>query len=116
MIRITRTYQWIISLVLIALTAFPASFTAQTQDDASALKKVTVDGVELHYEERGQGEPVIFVHGSLSDGSYWHDQIAAFAEAGFRAISYSRRYNFPNKNKASGLFGCRRCGWSRSPD
>jgi hypothetical protein len=40
------------------------------------------------------------VHGSLSDGSYWHDQLAPFAEAGFRATTYSRRYNFPNTNKA----------------
>jgi pimeloyl-ACP methyl ester carboxylesterase len=40
-------------------------------------------------------EPVVFVHGSLSDGSYWHDQLAPFAEAGFHTIAYSRRYNFP---------------------
>jgi pimeloyl-ACP methyl ester carboxylesterase len=100
MLRISRTYHWFISVVLVAVAAFPASFAARTQDDASALKKVTVrDGVELHYEERGQREPVIFVHGSLSDGSYWHDQVPRFAEAGFRSISYSRRYSFPNMNK-----------------
>src|SRR5215472_6799354 len=99
MIRTCRTSRWILSLVLVALTGFPPSLTAQTQGAAPALKKVSVrDGVELHYEERGQGTPVIFIHGSLSDGSYWHDQLPAFAEAGFRAIAYSRRYNSPNKN------------------
>ena len=40
----------------------------QTQGAAPALKKVTIRRVELHYEERGQGTPVVFV-GSLSDDS-----------------------------------------------
>ena len=100
MLRISRTHQWIISVALVALAAYPGSAAAQTENTALALKKVTVrDGVELHYEERGQGTPVISVHGSLSDGSYWHDQLAPFAEAGFHVVAYSRRYNFPNKNK-----------------
>ncbi len=29
--------------------------------------------------------------GSLSDGSYWHDQINVFAES-YRAIAYSRQF------------------------
>jgi pimeloyl-ACP methyl ester carboxylesterase len=95
------TAKRIISVVLAAVAAFPASFVAQAQDDTPLLKKIVVrDRVELHYEERGQGTPVIFVHGSLSDGSYWHDQMAPFAKAAFHVIAYSRRYNFPNVNKA----------------
>ena len=43
---------------------------------------------------------MVFVHGSLSDGGYWNDQVNAFAQAGFRAIAYSRRYSPPNNNKA----------------
>lgn len=90
-----------IAVVLTSLATFPALHAAQTHDDSSALKKIVVrDGVELHYEERGHGTPLIFVHGSLSDSSYWHDQLAPFAQAGFHVIAYSRRYNFPNKNKA----------------
>jgi pimeloyl-ACP methyl ester carboxylesterase len=42
---------------------------------------------------------VIFVHGSLSDGGYWADQIDPFAKH-YRAIAYSRRYNYPNVNPA----------------
>jgi pimeloyl-ACP methyl ester carboxylesterase len=100
MTRTCRAQHWILSVVLVVLTAFPGFCTARRENEALALKKVTVrDGVELHYQERGQGMPVVFVHGSLSDGSYWHDQLAPFAEAGFRAIAYSRRYNFPNRNK-----------------
>src|SRR5438105_15266483 len=56
-------------------------------------------GITLHYVEEGRGTPVIFVHGSLSDGGYWADQIGPFAEH-YRAIAYSRRYNYPNTNTA----------------
>ena len=53
--------------------------------------------VVLHYAEEGTGTPVVFVHGSLSEMTYWKDQVQAFAGR-YRAIAYSRRYNFPNHN------------------
>src|SRR5215467_9130926 len=56
-------------------------------------------GITLHYVDKSTGVPVIFVHGSLSDGGYWADQIGPFAEH-YRAIAYSRRYNYPNTNPA----------------
>jgi non-heme chloroperoxidase len=64
-----------------------------------APARVVVDGIELHYIERGSGEPVVLVHGSLVDYGYWEDsnQIAPLAER-YRVIAYSRRYNHPNGN------------------
>ena len=56
-------------------------------------------GITLHYVDEGKGTSVIFVHGSLSDGGYWAGQIAPFAKH-YRAIAYSRRYNYPNTNPA----------------
>ena len=56
-------------------------------------------GIELHYVESGRGTPVIFVHGSLSDYTYWQGQMEPFASA-YHALAYSRRYNFPNRNPA----------------
>jgi pimeloyl-ACP methyl ester carboxylesterase len=56
------------------------------------------DGLELHYVERGHGPVVLFIHGSLGDYSAWDGQLAPFAET-YRAIAYSRRYNYPNVNK-----------------
>ena len=65
-----------------------------------SVKKVNVsDGVDLHYVERGNGEPIIFVHSLTGDYSVWLRQLEAFSESDFRAISYSRRYNYPNENK-----------------
>lgn len=55
------------------------------------------NGITLHYIEQGHGTPLIFVHGSISDGRYWNDQVREFAKH-YRVIAYSRRYNFPNTN------------------
>jgi pimeloyl-ACP methyl ester carboxylesterase len=69
---------------------------------AAALALRTYDlgrGVKLHGVEHGSGPLVIFVHGSLSDFDYWSSEVAAFGST-HRAIAYSRRYNWPNHNKA----------------
>jgi pimeloyl-ACP methyl ester carboxylesterase len=94
--------KWIVHALLLIITALPSHSSAQpSQEPTLTVQKVIVNhGIELHYVERGTGEPVVFVHGSLSDGGYWNDQVRAFAKAGFRAIVYSRRYNPPNNNKA----------------
>jgi non-heme chloroperoxidase len=57
------------------------------------------DGTRLYYVTASLGAPVIFVHGSLSDYSYWDGQLAPFAEK-YRVLAYSRRYNWPNQNPA----------------
>lgn len=52
-------------------------------------------GVKLFYEERGTGQPIVFVHGSICD----YRAFSALTEAlssRFRTIAYSRRYAWPN--------------------
>jgi non-heme chloroperoxidase len=65
--------------------------------------RAVVNGVELHYVERGSGVPVVLVHGSLVDYGYWQDsnQIEPLSQR-FRVIAYSRRYNHPNRNAWTG--------------
>lgn len=65
------------------------------------LNKVTVNGAQLSYRERGSGDPVVFVHGSISDLTIWDPTIEAVAEH-FRAIAYSRRYAWPNADIEDG--------------
>jgi pimeloyl-ACP methyl ester carboxylesterase len=55
-----------------------------------------VNGASLAYLTHGQGEPVVFVHGSASDLRTWHGQLEAIG-ATHRAIVYSRRYARPNQ-------------------
>jgi len=51
---------------------------------------------ELYYVEKGTGQPVIFIHGTLNDFRIWHFQLEKFAQK-YHAISYSRRYAYPNR-------------------
>ncbi len=84
----------------LAVALLCVAAVAQARNGETAFKSAEVDhGIVLHYVEKGSGTAVIFVHGSLSDSGYWSDQIGAFAER-YRAISYSRRYNYPNDNPA----------------
>jgi pimeloyl-ACP methyl ester carboxylesterase len=65
------------------------------------LKIVEVNGASLAYQERGSGEPVVFVHGSISDVTIWEPQLAPVGER-YRGIAYSRRYAWPNEDLADG--------------
>lgn len=58
---------------------------------------VTANGTPLHCFEFGEGDVAVFVHGSLGDYRSWANQFEAFAAAGFRVITYSRRYHYPNR-------------------
>jgi pimeloyl-ACP methyl ester carboxylesterase len=62
-----------------------------------AIKTATVNGTTLAYREQGDGEPVVFVHGALSDLRTWQQQLPPIG-ASYRAISYSRRYARPNED------------------
>jgi len=47
-------------------------------------------GVELAYDERGEGPPVVFVHGVGCPRSLWDETLEALGD-GFRTIAYDRR-------------------------
>lgn len=68
---------------------------AAVQD--SELQPVRMNGVELHYTDRGAGAPIVFVHGGLADYREWEPVAQALPE-GFRTVVYSRRHSFPNRN------------------
>ncbi|HET6245162.1 MAG: alpha/beta hydrolase [Bacteroidetes bacterium] len=59
------------------------------------MKTIEINNTIIHYKETGEGIPVIFVHGSMSDFRTWKSQITLFAKK-FHAIAYSRVYHFPN--------------------
>lgn len=44
----------------------------------------------LYYEERGSGEPLVFVHGHSLDRRMWREQVARFADR-YRVIVYDAR-------------------------
>lgn len=56
-------------------------------------RKSTVSGetVKLYYEDYGQGQPVVLIHGWPLSGDMWEYQVPAIVNAGFRCITYDRR-------------------------
>lgn len=47
--------------------------------------------IELYYEDRGAGRPVVLIHGFPLDGHSWERQAAALLDSGYRVITYDRR-------------------------
>lgn len=47
--------------------------------------------IELHYEDRGSGRPVVLIHGWPLSGASWERQVEALLTAGYRVLRYDRR-------------------------
>ncbi len=47
--------------------------------------------IELYYEDRGDGKPVLLIHGWPLNGASWERQASALLAAGYRVITYDRR-------------------------
>jgi pimeloyl-ACP methyl ester carboxylesterase len=65
----------------------------ETKDNRRVAQKtgyVDIGKTSLYYEEMGQGNPLIMLHGGLLDRRMWDDQFGEFAEQ-YRAIRYDAR-------------------------
>ncbi|GAA2170288.1 MULTISPECIES: alpha/beta fold hydrolase [Glycomyces] len=47
--------------------------------------------VELYYEDQGEGQPVVLIHGYPLNGHSWERQTRELLAAGYRVITYDRR-------------------------
>ncbi|MER5197273.1 alpha/beta fold hydrolase [Streptomyces sp. NPDC002755] len=47
--------------------------------------------IEVHYEDKGSGRPVVLIHGYPLDGNSWEGQTSALLDAGYRVVTYDRR-------------------------
>lgn len=54
------------------------------------MEQASVNGITLEYEEKGSGEPVVFIHGALIANTF-EPLMAEPALNGFRLIRYHRR-------------------------
>jgi uncharacterized protein (TIGR02118 family) len=64
------------------------------EEDAIAdhpLRRIAVDGAELEYEERGSGEPVLLIHGSVLADAFAPLLAERALTERYRVISYHRR-------------------------
>jgi non-heme chloroperoxidase len=53
--------------------------------------KENSSNIDLHYEDHGQGKPVVLIHGYPLSGASWEKQAAVLLAAGHRVITYDRR-------------------------
>ncbi|MBT8401793.1 MAG: alpha/beta hydrolase [Rhodothermia bacterium] len=60
-----------------------------------------IRGTHLEVLEHGAGEPLVLVHGSVSDVRTW-SKVAPRLGQMYRTVSYSRRYHWPNASIAAG--------------
>jgi non-heme chloroperoxidase len=49
------------------------------------------ENVYIHYQDYGQGQPVVLIHGWPLSHKMWEYQIQAIVDAGYRCIAYDRR-------------------------
>jgi len=61
-----------------------------------SLSYVEVNSVKLAYRESGNGEPLVLVHGHISDHRTWTALEAKLSDH-FHVYSYSKRFAWPNK-------------------
>lgn len=56
-----------------------------------SLTTTSTPSTRLHYEDRGEGPPVVLIHGWPLSHRMWEGQINALVEGGYRAVAYDRR-------------------------
>ncbi len=66
------------------------------------MPKQTINGVELFYDERGAGEPIIFHHGYTGAHDVWLDEIAPRLQHKYRCIVMDCRGAGDSEHPADG--------------
>ena len=56
--------------------------------------------IELYYEDKGAGQPIVLIHGYPLNGHSWERQTRDLLAAGYRVITYDRR-GFGQSSKVS---------------
>jgi non-heme chloroperoxidase len=90
-----------LAICLALSAAAPRAAAPQAPTARDPLLMMRVNGVELHYLDRGKGVPVVLVHAGLEDYRAWAPQMEALSRR-HRTITYSRRFNHPNRNRVVG--------------
>lgn len=85
-------------IVLAALSMLIAAFCLYGRYQFRKMEKqyppngqfVTVEGITLDYVSKGEGRPVVFLHGGVLTGNDFRESIDLAASAGFHGIAFDR--------------------------
>jgi pimeloyl-ACP methyl ester carboxylesterase len=99
--RLMKVYA-ILSLIFFAIACKPGSGISTGNNFSGRLepRQVKVNGLTFNYIDAGSGNPVILIHGSISDYREWSKQIPSLSQH-YHVIAYSRRYHPPNPPSGS---------------
>jgi pimeloyl-ACP methyl ester carboxylesterase len=64
--------------------------TAATSSSSASGRSIDVNGVVLYYEEQGEGDPLILIHGGLVSSAMWQAVVPHLVD-GFRVITPDSR-------------------------
>ena len=53
-------------------------------------KFITVEGVKLHYIQKGSGQPIVFLHGGVLTGNDFEQVMEITVQKGYQAIAFDR--------------------------
>ena len=80
-----------------------AQFKHAEKQYAPAGKFVTVDDCKIHYISKGEGPPVVFLHGGILSSRDFEEAVDLAAEKGYRAIAFDRPgYGYSERPKSRG--------------
>jgi pimeloyl-ACP methyl ester carboxylesterase len=74
-----------------AVIIFALAGCRLTRTEAPRINQISINSIKLTYQEEGQGRPVVFVHGAISDYRVWDGQREAVATHN-RFIALTMRY------------------------
>ncbi|CBJ35488.1 alpha/beta fold hydrolase [Ralstonia solanacearum] len=83
----------LMTLVTACLTSCQ-SLAPRSWDLPPGVKVLPVNGYDMAYVERGQGAPLVLVHGTLGDFRTW-DQVTSSLSDKYHTISVSLRHAYP---------------------
>ena len=69
----------------------------QEKRGSGEIRKLTVNGVTLHYEVAGEGKPVVLVHGNGEDHHLFDVEIEQLAAAGYKVYAPDSRGHGANE-------------------
>jgi len=64
------------------------------------MPRLPANGAEIFYEEAGQGDPLLLIHGSWTDHTCWEAAAQQFTEH-FRVLTYDRRGHSQSERPSS---------------
>lgn len=67
------------------------------------MPTVRTNDIETYYERRGEGPPVVFVHGAIVDHSQWDPQVEALSDE-YTTITYDMRGHGRTGGSARGTY------------